>query len=146
MSDLRNVLQRIYEERGKLTPTIVLDEARDPGSPIHHRFEWDDAIAGERYRLHQAGGLIRSVRVAYAVDNEGREKSVRGWVSLHRSTEDEDEEPSRAYRPTAEIIEDPFARRLVLAEFEREWKSFRARYQHLKEFADVVLADVQEVA
>jgi hypothetical protein len=31
---LRDQLQAIYNERGKLTPTIVVDEARDESHPL----------------------------------------------------------------------------------------------------------------
>ena len=56
-------LQAIYDETGQLTPAVVLDRARDPEHPLHQRFDWDDNQAAERWRLHQAGQLIRSVKV-----------------------------------------------------------------------------------
>lgn len=47
---------------GRLTPQAVVDDARDPASPLHERFEWDDSTAAHQYRLSQARELIRTVR------------------------------------------------------------------------------------
>jgi hypothetical protein len=52
-------LLRIYEERGELTPSIVVEEAEDEESPLHDRFEWDNDKAAHEYRLAQARTLIR---------------------------------------------------------------------------------------
>lgn len=46
-----------------LTPEVVVEAARDPRSPLHTQFQWDDGLAGEAYRLQQARALIKRVRV-----------------------------------------------------------------------------------
>ena len=56
----RDALRDICEERGRLTPEVVVEEARPTGHPLHHRFEWDDEAAGSAWRWHQAHDLIRS--------------------------------------------------------------------------------------
>lgn len=60
---------------GELRAKDVLDAARDKRHVLHKHFEWDDNVAAERYRLDQARGIIRVVRV---------------W-------EDDQEEPQRAF-------------------------------------------------
>lgn len=45
-----------------LTQELVVEKARDPKSPAHKYFEWRDSVAAHRYRLGQAGELIRSVK------------------------------------------------------------------------------------
>jgi hypothetical protein len=42
---------------------MVVEAARDPNSPLHSAFTWDDAEAAEQYRLAQARVLLRRVRV-----------------------------------------------------------------------------------
>lgn len=56
-------LGRIYEKHGKLSPTVVVDEARPAESPLHPAFEWDDSKAAEFYRRSQAKDLIYSVEI-----------------------------------------------------------------------------------
>ena len=47
---------------------MVVDDARDPESPLHKHFEWDDEIAASAYRIDKARAIIRSVKVV--VKNE----------------------------------------------------------------------------
>jgi len=51
------------ERKGRLTASKVVDAARNPASPLHACFEWDDDVAAEGYRLEQARRLIRGVKV-----------------------------------------------------------------------------------
>jgi len=97
------VIQRIRSlenERGELTPHAVLDDARDPSSPLHSQFDWDDTRAAEKYRVEQARRLIRTVRlviterntqvrsVAYVRDPD-KEYADAGYVSTAALRTDE---------------------------------------------------------
>src|SRR5678815_5205406 len=53
----------IRKKTGAVTSRAVIDDARDPGSPLHQFFDWDDSSAAEKFRLHQAGQLIQRVQV-----------------------------------------------------------------------------------
>lgn len=57
------------ENGGRLTPELVLSDAVDPSSPLHDRFEWDDAKAAAEHRLDQARALIRGVRVQVTTEH-----------------------------------------------------------------------------
>jgi hypothetical protein len=59
----RQELLRIREDRGDITPEIVVEEAASPDSPIHAAFEWDNAAAAHEHRLSQARHLVKSVRL-----------------------------------------------------------------------------------
>lgn len=62
MIAIREELEKLGTE-ALLTPETVVEAARDPRSPLHSQFEWDDGAAGEAYRLQQARALIKRVRV-----------------------------------------------------------------------------------
>ena len=53
--------QKVADEIGdkKVTPQEILEKARDETSELHKCFEWDDSVAAERYRLQQAGNVLR---------------------------------------------------------------------------------------
>lgn len=138
MADLGPILRGIYEENGKLTPKTVVAAARDEDHPLHHQFEWDDAVAGERYREQQAAKLIRTVKISYT--SGGESKSARAWVATYADP-DVTEEPS-GYLPTEDVAQDDFTRKLVLRQAEREWLSLKRRYEHLSEFMEMVQRDV----
>lgn len=56
-------LERIEAHHGVIDPHVVLDASRPESAPLHDHFEWDDAIAGEKWRLEQSRSLIRSVEI-----------------------------------------------------------------------------------
>lgn len=133
MSSLREELEAIWEERKTLSPEVVVDVARDESHPLHHRFEWDNSKAAERFRLLQAAQMIRSIRVIYRADEStGEEYKRRAFVSTGEPTR-----PS-AYLPTEEAMADPLTRKLVLRQFERAILALKRQYGHLKEYDEMV--------
>lgn len=86
---------------GSLTPDLVVKDAESPDSPLHELFEWDDGIAGHKYRIEQARQVITSVRVVittehkavstvYYVRDPNAEPTEQGYVSLDRLKSDSD--------------------------------------------------------
>lgn len=140
MSSLRDSLQAIYNDRGMLTPELVVDEARDEAHPLHARFEWDNAVAGEAWRREQAAQLIRSVRVKYAETSSGP-RDVRAFVAMPQA-----DSRSQQYEPVESVLADPIQRAILLRDMEREWKTFKARYSHMAEFAALISQSMQDVA
>lgn len=134
---LRDQLQDIYEKHGKLTPPLVVDTARDPEHPLHDRFEWDDAIAGEKWRREQAHELIRSVKIVRK-DDDG--KAIGPEVRVYHAIRGNE---GVVYEPVERITTDPFLSRLLMADMEREWKTLRTRYERFNEFWQMVQADTE---
>lgn len=55
---------------GVVTPRDVIYSAKEKSSPIHKYFEWDDTIAGEKYREVQARKLLGSVVEVVTINRE----------------------------------------------------------------------------
>lgn len=66
------------ESDGRITPDNVVDAARNPKSPLHDQFEWDDSAAAHGFRLEQARRLIRSITVV--ITHEQSVLRVPTWV------------------------------------------------------------------
>lgn len=134
--NIRDQLLAIRDRHGQLTPTIVVDEARDGTHPLHDRFEWDDAIAGEAWRREQAHELIRSARIVYKqADDKSPERSVRAFHAVRN-------EKGYLYEPAEAVAADQFIVKLVLADMQREWQTMKRRYDQFAEFYDMVRRDV----
>lgn len=134
MSTLREHLQAIHDQFGSLTPELVVETASDPKHPLHDRFDWDDTVAAQKWRLEQAGQLLR---VTYRPDPT-KPTDLRAFVAV------KGEDSHRAdYIPTETAMADPFTRQLVLRAMDREWKAFKRRYQHMAEFADLIRRDIE---
>lgn len=137
---LRDQLQDIYDTRGVLTPTVVVEVARDEDHALHDRFEWDDAIAGEAWRREQAHELIRSVRIVFKkADDASPEKSVRAFHAVRS-------EKGHVYEPADRVAGDEFLSRLVLADMRREWTALKRRYDDFEEFWTLVRGELPEAA
>lgn len=110
---VKSRLRELEQATGRLTPADVVADARDPASPLHGYFEWDDSVAGEKYREHQARALIRSVKVEIMVRDVPL--SVVGYV---RDPEAESGEPG--YRNVMRIrSEEDQARAVIVDEMKR---------------------------
>lgn len=131
-------LTAIRDERGELTPALVVDTARDPEHPLHSRFDWDDSTAAEKWRLEQASQLLRVVKLPA---DPSRPSDLRAFVAI------KGKDSHRAdYVPTEEALADEFARKLILRDMEREWRLLKRRYEHMREFSDLILSDLQDKA
>lgn len=56
-------LEQLEQQHGRLTPSVVVEDARNGDSPLHDLFQWDVDNAAMRYWLHRAREIIHSVRV-----------------------------------------------------------------------------------
>lgn len=134
MANLREILTDIYEAHGELSPDIVVEEARPKGAPLHHRFEWNDSVAGDAYRRVQATELIRSVKIQFAITPKGERKYIRAFHSLYESGSAD----RYGYAPTEELVQDELSRKILLKQLEREIADLKRKYGHLNEFAEIV--------
>jgi hypothetical protein len=125
---------------GELKPEFVVNDARNPNSPLHSFFEWDDTEAAEQYRLNQARRLIRTV-VAIYTEIPNREP-VRAFMHIRPSapanTETKGEREPSYYTSTVEALTKPDLRFGVLRRAKAELDAWRQRYADLKELSAVM--------
>lgn len=124
-------LLEIHAREGHVDPWTVVDIARDPKHPLHEYFEWDDSAAAQGFRVIQATGLIRSVRVKITTITDGKPKSVRGFLPASITGRDL---PPYSYLSQDDIAADPIARESVLRQMQRDISALERRYNDLDEF------------
>lgn len=135
---LRDHLQAIYDERGELTPALVVDVARDDRHPLHTRFEWNNTMAAEKYRRGQAHELIRSVRLTYISTKTNEPITIRAFHAVKKPDTNQ-----YAYEPMQIIMQDPMVMRLLLTEMRRDWEAFKRRYEEFEEFWAMIVDDAR---
>ena len=91
-----NELERIYKKNGSLKPADVVDESRPNDALLHPAFEWDDEVAGEKWRQEQARNLIRTV-VVMTPDEDGEEIEEKVYVNVRLEQES-------SYVPTRVVV------------------------------------------
>lgn len=124
-NDASNELKRIRKQHGELTAEIVVDESRDEKSVLHNCFEWNDGIAAEKYRKHQARKLIGSIEVI-KVTGEHKEIPVRAFANIEHE-----------YKPMELIMQSRCLTDKLLDNALRELRAFQIKYANLKELAPV---------
>lgn len=133
------------EAGGAISPALVLERARETRSPLHQCFEWDDAIAGERYRMVQARILLRLIVPVYEHSNTERIKIP--LFSSVRGLRGRDNEQAPSYLPTVHILSDE-QRRLMLVAQKLELAKYQLggmRDPHLTRAYKVLSALIQRV-
>lgn len=107
-----------------ITPSSVLERARDKESELHKCFEWDNDVAAERYRITQAGNIIRML---YIVPKSEDVPPVR----VLSRTSDTVYQPTRTFLTNHDEYDDLLKRALS------ELESFRKKYNTLSELESV---------
>lgn len=62
-------LHLLAKSSGTITADDVIEDARDPESPLHDSFEWDIDKAAQQHWIATANRLINGYRVEVTVDN-----------------------------------------------------------------------------
>lgn len=120
--------ERIHSKNGRLEPEDIVNESRSEKAPLHSCFEWDDTKAAEKYRVSQAGDLIRAIVTVTPLPEKTTEP-VRAYVSV-RGT----------YQPIATVVNTPDLYAELLANAEKELEAFNRKYSSLKQLEPVITA------
>ena len=113
---------------GKLYPRDVVEEARNPESPLHKSFEWDDTAAAEQWRIEQARRLIQvSVTVL-----EGSKEPIRAFVSLTTDRKD-----GGGYLLVEKVLSSKKQTEQMLKDAAAELQLFTLKYNTIKELTEV---------
>lgn len=121
--------EKIEKQYGKLTSDLVLQSAEDENSPIHECFEWDDAVAGHKYRLSQATTLILNLSVE--PDKPKKVEKVRAYYNVSEG------QRKGTFINAKSAFENPDTRDIVLKRALREFRAFQEKYKNLTEFSQV---------
>lgn len=132
-------LEQIRENNnGLLRPRSVVDFARDEGTELHSKFEWDDSLAGENYRIWQARKIITAMVTIIPRKNEPIE--VQTYVSMindRYAKGSGDEQFVGGYRSIIEVLKTPDLRRSLLQEAMDEHEIWEKKYQTIVELVDI---------
>ena len=125
-----------------VTPDELVEDARNPDSPTHDFFEWDDSAAAAHYRNQQARYLLRAIHVVIESDNE--EIETRAFV--HVSVSEPEKEPRKVYTTVQHALSNDELKVQVIEEALRQLERWRKRWSQYNELATVFAAidQVQE--
>ena len=131
--DVGNELARINDKHGELTPAQIVEESKPKKALLHDVFEWNDQVAAEEYRIHQARLVVNCVTVVD--ENLPKTKPVQAFVSI--TVMNENEENERRYIPAREVTSNPKLLEQHLDHLKRRLKNIRIEHAAFTELAEV---------
>lgn len=132
---LRAELERIRQANGGLLRQADIVEAAKPEESIlHDEFTWEDSEAAEEYRLHEAGILVRRVKVTLTLGPVSAPTTIRPRV--YQSLP-EDRHSGGGYRSLDDLRADPVRRAQMLESVRGELAAIRRRFGWLQELDEV---------
>ena len=119
----------ISDADGRVTPEDMVNAARNGCEELHKCFEWDDAVAGEKYREFQARQILHNLVIDYKDEVKKNEVETRFFYSTGYS---------EGYKPLEIILrnEDEYEKLLEMAR--KELRAFKAKYMCLSELKPIM--------
>ena len=131
----KSELERLEQKyNGFLSTPDIVREATDSQNPLHDWFDWSDAEAGEKWRLHQARMLISSVRVKVMFEKGPKEYRRYVNVTLDRHN---GSKPQRFYVNTKTAINTENLKQQILQRAMKEADYWQRCYEDYLELQDI---------
>jgi hypothetical protein len=139
---------RLYEENGGVEPEDVVEAATPEDAPLHPAFEWDDGVAGAKFRVLTAAWMLRSLvaprsealQVLEVVQTEeaGDEPDMRCYALVTIKPDDDEGEANRVYVPMCVAVRDESMREDVLEQARAELRAFTQKWANLDACVELV--------
>ncbi len=127
----QHILKRLKMNKiDMVKPKEIVEDAKNPSTPYHHYFDWDNKTAGDEWRIHQARNLINSIMQIEVIHEESQPVLIRSFVSVS-------DEGERGYVPHAVIIKKPQLIDQVIETALVEAKTWKARYEIYRELSKI---------
>ena len=115
----------------------LVEHARNPKSVLHNDFEWDDAVAGDKYRLNTEKKIKRSLVVVTEKLNDDQVEPTEIRLFQRVNVECNDESKP-LWLNTFDMLKDPEGRKIIIETARKELNAFRNKYKSLTELSDVL--------
>jgi len=126
-------IDKLHKKHTGVTPTVLVEDAANPKSPLHGYFNWDDSDAAHKFRVEQARHLLNHLELVVTV--EGRDPTpIKGFFNVKSPT------GSPVYVSFETVKNDAQLRLQVLEDAFNELVYWKSRYEEYQEFGEVVMA------
>lgn len=128
-ADPEQIFKEINMIGDQYTPEQVVEKAKDEATHLHSLFEWDDTVAAEKYRIIQAGKIIRAlVYVPDVTEEEKPAPKIRAIVTNGVTNQ---------YAEITAVAKNNDQYSRLLEEAKQDAANFMRKFKALKEFEEV---------
>lgn len=129
----------IVKTGGSITTLAIVNLAGDRQSILHSYFEWNNTIAGEKYRDYQARYLMHHIVKVHYIDHEELEQ--RAFVSVHVTKKEGDTpKAEQAYMQVENALTIAEYRNQILEYAMGQIEHWQKQYRGYKELSRISLA------
>jgi len=121
---------------GVVSPDALVVAAAKKYNPLHRLFTWDDTEAAKKFRLQEAGALLRSIEITYA----NMPAQPRRAFEVTQKKASGSVEKQTLYATAEEVATDPAAHAALISEAVRSLMTWRARFCYLQELSQLLAA------
>lgn len=125
--DPNEVYKEIQNIGENVTAEQIVDMAKDENTESHKCFEWDDTIAGHKYRVIQAREVVRNLVIEEQPVTKQEPVRVRVMFTSKNG----------GYKPTKLIVEQKDEYEALLERAKAELRAFKQKYSMLKELEEI---------
>lgn len=129
-ADAETVYKEITALGDSFSPADIVEAAKNESSELHKCFEWDDSVAAEKYREHQARMVITQL-VVRTETTDNTPVSVRVISSANAMN---------SYVPTKMLIRSEPEYADLLERAKRELRAFQQKYITVVELQEIFTA------
>lgn len=113
----------------KINSQSIVDYAREhTESELHKTMEWDDSIAAEKWRKHQASKILTHIVYVDTVDKTNNQVEIRVF----------NKNPDRSFSQTTTIVKNEESYQDLLKRAMMELQAFKKKYYMLKELEEIL--------
>lgn len=117
---------------GKITAKILLDDSRPEDALLHPCYEWDDAVAAEKYRLDQSNKIIGNLVVIETTNVEPPAEPVNAFITV------EPVNKTAEWRPTIIALSQEETKERVFQNALEQLKALERKYANLVDWSKVL--------
>ena len=129
-ADAETVYKEITALGDTFSPEEIVEAAKDEATELHKCFEWNDSVAAEKYRLHQAR-MIFTQLVVRTETSDNTPVAVRVISSAS---------VSNIYTPTKMLVKSDTEYADLLERVKRELQAFKQKYATVVELQEIFTA------
>lgn len=126
--DPQLVAKELLEIGEDFTPEQIVDKARDINTELHRCFEWNDTVAAEKYRKHQARQLCCNL----LIQKDENKEDVHGELRFVYNND------GKSYKPSTLIFNRMDEYEKLLKTAQGELHAFKLKYAFLKELNPIL--------
>jgi hypothetical protein len=117
--------------KGRCNSKSVLDAARDQSNYLNRFFDWEDSVAGEKWRQEQARQLVSSIDIVET--HKGKERALPAFVSINQRG-------GHSYHPIGEVLGSAELQIIALRQAEADFESYSKRLMRFADIANAIRA------